>query len=70
MNACTTLATGCARIEAGRRHGFPTQALGEDAVFGVRFMENAQRVTGWISRRTIGRWGSGGAWSASGVACW
>jgi glutamate-1-semialdehyde 2,1-aminomutase len=26
--------------EAGRRHGFPTQALGEDAVFGVRFMEN------------------------------
>lgn len=27
--------------EAGRRHGFPTQALGEDAVFGVRFMENA-----------------------------
>jgi glutamate-1-semialdehyde 2,1-aminomutase len=26
--------------ESGRRHGFPTQALGEDAVFGVRFMEN------------------------------
>ncbi|HEX2516430.1 MAG TPA: aminotransferase class III-fold pyridoxal phosphate-dependent enzyme [Chloroflexota bacterium] len=24
--------------EAGRRHGFPTHALGEDAVFGVRFL--------------------------------
>jgi glutamate-1-semialdehyde 2,1-aminomutase len=33
--------------EAGRRHGFPTQALGEDAVFGVRFMENAQPRT-WM----------------------
>src|SRR5205823_11097935 len=28
--------------EAGRPHGFPTQALGEDAVFGVRFLENEQ----------------------------
>lgn len=27
-------------VEAGRRHGFPTQALGEDAVFGIRFIEN------------------------------
>jgi glutamate-1-semialdehyde 2,1-aminomutase len=26
--------------EAGRRHGFDVQALGEDAVFGVRFMKN------------------------------
>jgi glutamate-1-semialdehyde 2,1-aminomutase len=33
--------------EAGRRHGLPTQALGEDAVFGVRFLENAQPRT-WI----------------------
>ena len=26
--------------ELGAKHGFPAQALGEDAVFGVRFMEN------------------------------
>lgn len=31
----------------GRRHGFPTQALGEDAVFGVRFLEN-ERPKNWI----------------------
>ena len=28
--------------EAGRRHGFPAQTPGEDAVFGVRFMERAE----------------------------
>ncbi len=27
-------------VEAGRRHGLPVQALGEDAVFGIRFIEN------------------------------
>ncbi len=48
-------------VEAGRRHGFPTQALGEDAVFGVRFMENEQPRT-WMDLqahdRALGlRWG-------------
>lgn len=33
--------------EAGRRHGIPVRALGEDMVFGVRFMENAN-PTQWI----------------------
>tara|TARA_Y100000588_G_scaffold347594_1_gene396548 strand:+ start:562 stop:1881 length:1320 start_codon:yes stop_codon:yes gene_type:complete len=33
--------------EAGRRHGLPVQALGEDMVFGVRFMENSQPKT-WV----------------------
>ena len=47
--------------ESGRRHGFPTQALGEDAVFGVRFMENAQPRT-WMDLqahdRALGlKWG-------------
>lgn len=32
---------------AGRRFGFPTQALGEDAVFGVRFIESANVKT-WM----------------------
>ena len=31
----------------GRKHGVPTQALGEDPVFGVRFMENASPKT-WV----------------------
>jgi glutamate-1-semialdehyde 2,1-aminomutase len=47
--------------EAGRRHGFPTQALGEDAVFGVRFMENAspRQWTDLLAHdRALGlRWG-------------
>ena len=34
-------------IEAGRRHGFPTQALGEDSVFGIRFIENPD-VKNWL----------------------
>lgn len=47
--------------ESGRRHGFPTQALGEDAVFGVRFMENADPQS-WIDLqahdRALGlKWG-------------
>ena len=33
--------------DLGRKHGVPTQALGEDAVFGVRFMENSQPKT-WM----------------------
>ena len=33
--------------EAGRRHGIALQALGEDMVFGVRFMENAN-PTQWV----------------------
>jgi glutamate-1-semialdehyde 2,1-aminomutase len=33
--------------ESGRRHGFPTQASGEDSVFGVRFLENEQPRT-WM----------------------
>ena len=32
--------------ESGRRHGFPARALGEDAVFGVRFIEN-DTITSW-----------------------
>ncbi len=32
--------------ESGRRHGFPTRALGEDAVFGVRFIED-EDITSW-----------------------
>ncbi|CAA9304823.1 MAG: Glutamate-1-semialdehyde aminotransferase [uncultured Chloroflexi bacterium] len=47
--------------ESGRRHGFPTQALGEDAVFGVRFMENEAPRT-WMDLqahdKALGlRWG-------------
>jgi glutamate-1-semialdehyde 2,1-aminomutase len=47
--------------ESGRRHGFPTKALGEDAVFGVRFMENEHPRT-WTDLlahdRTLGlKWG-------------
>ncbi|HUE76160.1 MAG TPA: aminotransferase class III-fold pyridoxal phosphate-dependent enzyme, partial [Chloroflexota bacterium] len=34
-------------VEAGRRHGFPAQALGEDAVFGVRFIEKEAPKT-WM----------------------
>ncbi len=33
--------------EAGRRRGLPVQALGEDMVFGVRFMHNSQ-PTQWV----------------------
>ncbi len=33
--------------EAGRRHGFPAQALGEDAVFGIRFIES-DNVKTWM----------------------
>lgn len=48
-------------VEAGRRHGFPTQALGEDAVFGIRFIENDD-VKNWMDLqahdRALGsRWG-------------
>ena len=48
-------------VEIGRRHGIPTQALGEDAVFGVRFIEN-EDVRNWIDLqahdRSLGlRWG-------------
>jgi glutamate-1-semialdehyde 2,1-aminomutase len=47
--------------ESGRRHGFPTQALGEDAVFGVRFMENGapRQWTDLLAHdRALGlRWG-------------
>src|SRR5262245_17333013 len=48
-------------VEAGRRRGFPVQALGEDAVFGVRFLEN-EDVRTWMDLqahdRALGlRWG-------------
>jgi glutamate-1-semialdehyde 2,1-aminomutase len=48
-------------VEAGRRRGFPAQALGEDAVFGVRFLEN-ERPRTWMDLqahdRALGqRWG-------------
>src|SRR5579875_1901910 len=48
-------------VESGRRHGFPTQALGEDAVFGVRFIESDD-VKNWMDLqrhdRALGlRWG-------------
>jgi glutamate-1-semialdehyde 2,1-aminomutase len=48
-------------VEAGRRRGFPTQALGEDAVFGIRFLENDD-VKSWLDLqahdRALGlRWG-------------
>jgi glutamate-1-semialdehyde 2,1-aminomutase len=33
--------------ESGRRHSFPTQALGEDAVFGVRFIDGPRPKT-WM----------------------
>jgi glutamate-1-semialdehyde 2,1-aminomutase len=33
--------------ESGQRHGLPVQALGEDAVFGIRFMKNDNPST-WI----------------------
>ena len=33
--------------EAGRRHGFPAQALGEDAVFGIRFIDS-DNVKTWM----------------------
>ena len=47
--------------ESGRRHGFPTQALGEDAVFGVRFI-GGERPRTWIDLqahdRSLGlKWG-------------
>jgi glutamate-1-semialdehyde 2,1-aminomutase len=47
--------------ESGRRHGFPTQALGEDAVFGVRFIEGDRPRT-WMDLqkhdRALGlKWG-------------
>ena len=49
-------------VEAGRRHGFPTQAIGEDAVFGIRFIENDD-VKNWLDLqahdRSLGlRWGT------------
>ena len=34
-------------VESGRRHGLPAQTPGEDAVFGLRFMENDNSTT-WI----------------------
>jgi glutamate-1-semialdehyde 2,1-aminomutase len=44
--------------EAGRRHGFAVQTPGEDAVFGVRFMEN-ERPRTWTdlaaADRALGR---------------
>jgi glutamate-1-semialdehyde 2,1-aminomutase len=48
-------------VESGRRHGFPTQALGEDSVFGIRFLDNPDPQT-WIELqahdRALGlRWG-------------
>ncbi|MDQ3700928.1 MAG: aminotransferase class III-fold pyridoxal phosphate-dependent enzyme [Chloroflexota bacterium] len=48
-------------VASGRRHGFPTQALGEDAVFGVRFMEQ-EAPRSWMDLqahdRALGlRWG-------------
>jgi glutamate-1-semialdehyde 2,1-aminomutase len=48
-------------VESGSRHGIPTQALGEDAVFGVRFLENDKPKT-WMELqahdRALGqRWG-------------
>jgi glutamate-1-semialdehyde 2,1-aminomutase len=47
--------------ESGKRHGFPAQALGEDAVFGVRFIEGPPPKT-WMDLtkhdRAIGlKWG-------------
>ncbi len=33
--------------EAGLRHGVPARALGEDAVFGVRFIED-ETITSWM----------------------
>ncbi|HVC33604.1 MAG TPA: aspartate aminotransferase family protein [Chloroflexota bacterium] len=48
-------------VEAGLRRGFPTQALGEDAVFGIRFIENND-VKNWLDLqahdKALGlRWG-------------
>jgi glutamate-1-semialdehyde 2,1-aminomutase len=48
-------------VGSGRRHGIPTQALGEDAVFGIRFLEN-EHPRNWIELqahdRALGlRWG-------------
>lgn len=48
-------------VESGRRHGFPAQALGEDAVFGIRFIESDD-VKSWMDLqahdRGLGlRWG-------------
>lgn len=48
-------------VESGRRHGLPTLALGEDAVFGIRFIENND-VKSWMDLqahdRDLGlRWG-------------
>ncbi|HVC34452.1 MAG TPA: aspartate aminotransferase family protein [Chloroflexota bacterium] len=48
-------------VESGRRHGFPAQALGEDAVFGIRFIESDD-VKNWMDLqahdRALGlRWG-------------
>lgn len=47
--------------ESGKRHGFPTQALGEDAVFGVRFIDGPAPKT-WMELtkhdRALGlKWG-------------
>jgi len=48
-------------VEAGTRRGIPTRALGEDAVFGIRFLENDSPRT-WMELqahdRALGlRWG-------------
>ena len=40
--------------ESGRRHGFPAQALGEDAVFGVRFIDGPKPKT-WMDLQTHDR---------------
>jgi glutamate-1-semialdehyde 2,1-aminomutase len=47
--------------ESGKRHGFPAQALGEDAVFGVRFIDGPKPKT-WMDLqkhdRALGlKWG-------------
>ena len=47
--------------ESGKRHGFPAQALGEDAVFGVRFIDGPRPKT-WMDLqkhdRALGlKWG-------------
>ncbi|MCH8207514.1 MAG: aminotransferase class III-fold pyridoxal phosphate-dependent enzyme [Nitrospinae bacterium] len=42
-------------VEAGRGYGIPVQALGEDAVFGVRFIEN-ESVTTWMDLQEMARW--------------
>jgi glutamate-1-semialdehyde 2,1-aminomutase len=47
--------------ESGNRHGFPTQALGEDPVFGVRFIDGPKPKT-WMDLqkhdRALGlKWG-------------